>query len=110
MFFSTYSSDKCFIEEISETAEAPAEDAAPALSKVPGSVTLTLIPLILCLAYVTIILFILLGICGIRCFSGMAPEKFGNLGFCLSCCGCFVRNFTRLLRILHILVLILIIV
>jgi len=82
----------------------------PKSSKVKSSTTLTIVPLILILVYVTIIFFIMLGICGIRCFSGMAPEKFGNLGMCMSCCGCFVRNFARLIRFLNLFVLILVLV
>jgi hypothetical protein len=53
--------------------------------------------------------FTLLSSIGLRCFSNMLPERFANLGWCWGCFGCFVRNNSKLMRLFHSTILILII-
>ena len=101
IFFSTFKADIC------KTVESNPDGT---VAQVPSKTTLTTIPLVIAISDIIIFFFILMGIVGIKCFSSMAPEKFGNLGWCMNCFGYWVRNFFGFIRMLHYILLLIILI
>lgn len=93
-----------------ETERLLQEDAAADSNSktVDSSLSLVTIPLIIVIFYGAMAFMTLLAMFFINLFSNMSSERFGKLGWCLGCCGIYVRNFAFIVRLLSYLILLLI--
>jgi len=76
---------------------------------VVSSTTLSTVPFVIGLTYITVAGLSMFAACAINWFSHMLPEKFASLGFCKGAVGCFIRNNPKLMRLAHYVILLLII-